>query len=62
MEFCRLCPISTILQKGPKITSNIYFENNLNHPEDTLGDLGPQLEFYHRDGIGGLPLGPGLIE
>ena len=50
----------------PKITrhTNSFTGNNLNHLEDTLGDLEPQLEFYHRDGVDGPalpPLGPGLL-
>ena len=51
-----------IFQKGSQITrhTNIFCGNNLNYLEDTLGDLEPQLEFYHRDGVGGHPLGPGL--
>ena len=59
-RFAQICSI--ILQKGPKITQpiNIFFGNNLNYLEDNLGNLEPQLEFYHREGVGGPPLGPGL--
>ena len=61
--FAVFAQISTIiLQIGPQITwpINISSWSNLNHLEDTLGELEPQLEFYHRYGVGASALGPGL--
>ena len=63
MDFCRLFPNFLYnLRKGPKITrlANMFSGNNLVHLEDTLGDPEPQLEFYHRNVIGGFPRGPAI--
>lgn len=38
-----------------------FYGNNLNCLGDTLVDLKLQLEFYHRDGVGGALLGPRLV-
>ena len=44
-----------IFEKRTKIIQPtiIVSRNNLNHLEDTLGDLEPQLGFYQKDGVGG---------
>ena len=63
LDFCCFC--SKFLHNLPKRAQNhpnrqyIFSRNNLNHLENTLGNLEPQLQFYHRDGVDGFPLGPG---